>query len=34
MHYRRDVTFHEDATRLTRKSAGRVMATINNLVVN
>jgi predicted transposase YbfD/YdcC len=34
LHYRRDVTFHEDATRLTRKSAGRVMATINNLIAN
>ena len=33
MHYRRDVTFHEDATRLTRGHAGRVMATLNNLVI-
>jgi predicted transposase YbfD/YdcC len=32
LHYRRDVTFHEDATRMTRKSAGRAMAAINNLV--
>lgn len=32
LHYRRDVTFQEDATRMTRKSAGRAMATINNLV--
>jgi len=34
LHYRRDVTFHEDATRMTRKTAGRAMATINNLVSN
>jgi predicted transposase YbfD/YdcC len=34
LHYRRDVTFHEDATRMTRKTAGRTMATINNLVSN
>lgn len=33
LHHRRDVTFHEDATRLTRGKAGRVMATINNLVI-
>jgi len=33
LHYRRDVTFHEDATRLTRGHAGRVMATLNNLVI-
>jgi predicted transposase YbfD/YdcC len=32
LHYRRDVTFQEDATRMTRKSMGRAMATINNLV--
>jgi len=32
LHYRRDVTFHEDATRMTRKTTGRAMATINNLV--
>lgn len=34
LHYRRDVTFHEDATRMTRKTAARAMATINNLVSN
>ena len=34
LHYRRDVTFHEDATRMTHKAAGRVMATINNLICN
>jgi predicted transposase YbfD/YdcC len=33
LHYRRDVTFHEDQTRMTNKSAARAMATINNLVV-
>ena len=33
LHYRRDVTFHEDATRLTRGHAGHVMATLNNLVL-
>lgn len=33
LHYRRDVTFHEDATRLTRGHAGRVMAALNNLVI-
>lgn len=33
LHYRRDVTFHEDATRLTRGHAGRVMASLNNLVI-
>jgi predicted transposase YbfD/YdcC len=32
LHYRRDVTFHEDATRLTQGHAGRVMAALNNLV--
>jgi predicted transposase YbfD/YdcC len=32
LHYRRDVTFQEDATRMTRKSVGRAMAAINNLV--
>jgi predicted transposase YbfD/YdcC len=34
LHYRRDVTFHEDATRMTHKTVGRAMATINNLVCN
>jgi predicted transposase YbfD/YdcC len=33
LHYRRDVTFHEDATRLTCGQAGRVMAALNNLVI-
>ena len=34
LHYRRDVTFQEDQTRMTVKSMGRVMATINNLVIS
>jgi predicted transposase YbfD/YdcC len=33
LHYRRDVTFHEDATRMTRKSVARAMACLNNLVI-
>jgi predicted transposase YbfD/YdcC len=33
LHYRRDVTFHEDATRLTVGQAGRNMAILNNLVL-
>jgi hypothetical protein len=33
LHYRRDVTFHEDATRLTQGHAGRAMAALNNLVI-
>jgi predicted transposase YbfD/YdcC len=33
LHQRRDVTFREDRTRLTRGHAGRVMATLNNLVI-
>ncbi|MHB0878860.1 MAG: ISAs1 family transposase [Anaerolineae bacterium] len=33
LHYRRDVTFHEDATRLTQGHAGHVMAALNNLVI-
>jgi len=34
LHYRRDVTFHEDATRMTLGNAGRIMATLNNLVIS
>ncbi len=34
LHYRRDVTFHEDATRMTNKNFARAMAIINNLVVS
>jgi predicted transposase YbfD/YdcC len=33
LHYRRDVTFREDATRMTLGNAGRIMATLNNLVI-
>lgn len=33
LHHRRDVTFGEDKTRLTRGHAGRVMASLNNLVI-
>ena len=34
LHYRRDVTFQEDLTRMTNKSMGRAMATINNLTIS
>ncbi len=34
LHYRRDVTFQEDQTRMTDKNLGRVMAIINNLVIS
>lgn len=34
LHQRRDVTFKEDRTRLTRGNAGRVMASLNNLVIS
>jgi len=34
LHYRRDVTFQEDQTRMTNKSMGRAMAIINNLAVS
>jgi len=33
LHGRRDVTFHEDATRMTVGETGKVMASINNLVI-
>jgi predicted transposase YbfD/YdcC len=33
LHYRRDVTLHEDQTRMTRKNAARIMACLNNLVL-
>lgn len=33
LHNRRDVTFHEDATRMTLGDAGRIMAALNNLVI-
>lgn len=34
LHYRRDVTFQEDQTRMPNKNMGRVMAIINNLVIS
>jgi predicted transposase YbfD/YdcC len=34
LHYRRDVTLHEDNTRLTVGSSGQNMAILNNLVVS
>lgn len=33
LHYRRDVTFHEDATRMTIGAAGRILVTVHNLVL-
>lgn len=33
LHYRRDVTFQEDQTRMTRPALARAMACINNLVI-
>jgi len=33
LHYRRDVTLHEDQTRMTHKNAARVMACLNNLIL-
>ena len=33
LHYRRDVTFHEDATRMTKGDAGAIFAIIHNLVL-
>ena len=33
LHYRRDVTFHEDATRMTKGAAGRLLAMIHNLAL-
>ena len=33
LHYRRDVTLHEDATRLTQGHAGHNMAILNNLTI-
>jgi predicted transposase YbfD/YdcC len=34
LHYRRDVTFQEDQTRMTRKTTARTMAAVNNLVTS
>lgn len=33
LHYRRDVTFKEDAPRMTKPAVGRIVATIHNLVI-
>jgi len=33
LHYRRDVTFHEDQTRMTKGRLGQAVACINNLVL-
>lgn len=33
LHYRRDVTFQEDATRATKGAAGKILASIHNLVL-
>jgi predicted transposase YbfD/YdcC len=33
LHYRRDVTFREDATRMTIGAAGRILATVKYLVI-
>jgi len=33
LHNRRDVTFKEDATRMTKAAVGRILATIHNLVL-
>ena len=33
LHYRRDVTFREDATRMTKGASGRMLATIPNVVL-
>lgn len=33
LHYRRDVTFHEDATRMTIGTAGRILSIVHNLVL-
>lgn len=34
LHYRRDVTYQEDQTRMTNKTMARAMAIINNLVIS
>jgi predicted transposase YbfD/YdcC len=33
LHYRRDVTFHEDATRMTIGDAGQILSIVHNLVL-
>jgi hypothetical protein len=34
LHYRRNITFQEDQTRMTDKKMGCAMAVINNLVIS
>jgi len=34
LHYRRDVTLHEDVTRLIAGNSGHNMAILNNFIVN
>ena len=34
LHYRRDVTFHEDATRMTKGASGRILFIVHNLVLS
>ena len=33
LHYRRDVTLHEDETRFTKHAAARIMSIINNMIL-
>jgi hypothetical protein len=33
LHYRRDVTFHEDATRMTIGASGNILSVVHNLVL-
>jgi hypothetical protein len=33
LHYRQDVTFHEDATRMTIGAAGNILSIVHNLVL-
>jgi predicted transposase YbfD/YdcC len=33
LHYRRDVTLHEDGTRFSQNSAAHIMSIINNIVL-
>ena len=33
LHYRRDVTFHENAHPMTKRAAGRILAMVHNLVL-
>ena len=33
LHYRRDVTLHEDETRFTKHAAAHIMSIINNMIL-